>query len=323
MKKSGYALFFLLAVFVAVTVVFLQKEPAARQEYLVGVVNPNPGTQDIGRGFMDGLREYLHAEGKAVSFVLAEKPEACDVDQCLHTFVEKKTDLIFAVTTPAVKRAKDLTQNSHIPVIFSMYDPVDSGIIKSLAQPGGSLTGIQIRAGVSKALELFLAVVPEVKHLFIPITLDTKAAEQSLDDLGRAAELLDVKLTVAEVNSLEELDAALASMPEDVGGVFLLHSIFIAANSEKIVEAATAKKLPVGASISQCEKGAIAAFSLDQYHVGKQASRLAHRVLQGEAAGDIPTEIAEYFFGINLKAAAILGIDISNEILQQADYIVR
>jgi putative ABC transport system substrate-binding protein len=204
-----------------------------------------------------------------------------------------------------------------------MQDPVASGLAKNLSKPDGNLTGVQIRGSVPKAVEWMLSISPEIKHLFVPIKHDTKAAEQSLEDLEKALSSLGIKLILAEVNDQSELDAALADIPEEADGIFILHSIFIHSNTDKLVQTAIEKKLLIGSAAAQSDVGVTVSYGMIAEKTGRQASRLASLILSGRSPTDIPSEIADFYLGINLNTAEASGIEIPATILQQADIIIR
>jgi ABC-type uncharacterized transport system substrate-binding protein len=324
MKKAFISLFIVMAVLTVVLLNNSCRKPVERKSFTVGVLNPNPGTWDICRGFMEGLKESSEAKGNNINFIESKCESPCDIDAALKTLLEKNPDMIFTVTTPATKKTKKITKGKNIPVIFAMYDPVGSGVITSLPRPGGNYTGIQIRGSVPKALEWLLTLAPEIKHIFVPIKFDTKAAKQSLAELRDTAEYFGIRLTVKELDTQEELDEALASIPEDVDAIFLLNSILISANAKKIADEAIKRKLPSGAaSSSRIDNGVLISFGINRSRIGKQAARLAHMILQGESAGDIPSEIADFYLGLNLQTATKTGIAIMDEIIVQADDVIR
>lgn len=292
------------------------------KKYLIGIINPNKGTQEINHGFIEGLQEYGYVEGQNTTYIRAES--SFELDQVVQDMVARDVDLIFTVTTPVTRKAIDIAKSKNIPVLFAMQDPVKSGIIKSLSKPEiNNSTGIQIRGGVPKTLEWMLTVKPSIRNLFVPVKHDTKAATQSLEDLKAAAEPLGINLILAEVNDQVELDSSLAAIPDNVDAIFILHSIFIHSNLEKIVQAAIENKLFIGSAAAQHEQGVTIAYGMIAEKCGKQASFLAHQILSGKLPKDIPGEIVENFLGINLKTAQLTGVEIPNDVLQQADYIVR
>ena len=325
MKKKTIPLMNLIVIPLLVVVLGLtwscQQKEIQKKDYLIGIINPNKGTQDINKGFIQELEDKGYIEGENTTFLT--HANNFEIDEAIHNMVARDADLIFTVTTPATRKAKKATQGKNIPLVFAMQDPVSSGLIKSLAKPGDNLTGIQIRGSVPKTLEWMLTVSPGIKHLFVPIKYDTKAATQSLEDLQKTASPLGIKLSLAEVNNQSELSAALASIPEDVDGIFVLCSIFIHSNVEKLVQEAINRKLLIGSGAAQCERGVTISYGMVAEKTGRQAGRLASHVLQGIEPANIPSEIADFFIGVNLLTAKATNIQIPSDILQQADIIIR
>ena len=112
------------------------------------------------------------------------------------------------------------------------------------------------------------------------------------------------------------------SNAKNIDAVFLLHSIFVSTNTEIIIQEAMKYSLPVGGGTSSYTKGAMITYGVFAKEVGKQASRMASLILQGTQAGEIPTETAEFYMGINMETAHKAGITIPNDILVHADDII-
>ncbi len=320
MKKIFWVFIPVLMLVAAVTF-FTASDPEVKKQFTIGVVNPNPGTRAIHRGFIDGLQAAAKLEGWELSFTICE--EKGKIDQCIQDLVERQVDMIFSVTTPATKKVKKAIAGTGIAGIFAIHDPLQAGVIKSLRHPGGNLTGVQIRGSVPKAVEWLLAVAPNTRHIYMPIRLDTKAAPQSLQDLRTAAQAVGIRLTVVEAKNKAELEQALLTIPPDTDAIFMLHSMLISTHARLIADMANARKIITAGAIGKSREGSVISFSPELPKIGRQASRIALQVLKGETVGDIPTEIAEFKLGINLQSAKEVGIEIPNNILILADYIVR
>jgi putative ABC transport system substrate-binding protein len=314
----------LVMALLAITLSFVwscQQPEVVQKQYLIGIVNPNTGTQAINTGFIKELSENGFIEGKNTTFLKYDSN--IEMDEVIHDMVARDADLIFTVTTPATRKAKKATEGKNIPVVFAMQDPVASGIIKSLAKPEGNLTGVQIRGSIPKTVEWMLQISPDIKHLFVPIKYDTKAAKQSLKDLQKTATTLGVKLSLVETNDQSELSAALADIPDDADAIFVIHSIFIHSNVNKLIETAINRKLLIGSAASQSDLGVTITYGMIPENTGKQAGRLANLILQGNSPANVPSEITDFFIGLNLETAQATNIEISRDILQQADIIIR
>jgi putative ABC transport system substrate-binding protein len=296
-----------------------QAEPEP-QNYHIGVINPNKGTQSMNRGFIEGLAEYGYEEGQNTTFISALNKTG--LDKTLLEMIRQNVDLIFTVTTGATKNAITAAKTKNIPVVFALYDPVSSGIIKSHSTVGKNITGIKMRGNVPKALDWLLKLSPGIKTILVPFKLDTPATKKSLNDLRKAALTRDIKLIEREINTPTDIPEMFQNMPDNIDAVFLVHSIFISSHTEKIAKEAAKRKLPLGGGTSTYHKGALITFGVNGSKVGRQASRMAHLILQGAKTEDIPLEIADFYLGINLETAHNAGIPVSNTILSHADYII-
>jgi putative ABC transport system substrate-binding protein len=295
---------------------------AEEKKYTVGIVNPNPGDKLITQGFMNSMSKYGYIAGKNLTYIISGNKEPMDSD--IISMAAKDVDLIFTVTTPAARAAQKVCEGTKIPVVFVMYDPIESGVVKSLRDHGGNITGIKIRGSTPKALERLLQIDPNIKHIYIPVAFDTKAAEQSIKDVKDFISGKDLKLTIAEVTTDEELRASLSSIPGEVDAIFVPHSIIVLANMKAVIDSAVKLKLPVVSSgHAQYKEGVVISYGENQLRTGEQAGRLAHTILSGTPPSDLPIEIADFFLGINLKIARAIGLNIPSDILQQADYIER
>jgi putative ABC transport system substrate-binding protein len=288
--------------------------------YLIGVINPNKGTENITIGFIEGLASQGYVIGKNLNIIKALG--GTDFDRIFTEMIKQDVDLLFTITTPATKKALAAIKNMDIPVVFALHDPVRSGIVKSLTAVKKNVTGIQIRGSIPKALDWLLTLTPAIDTIFVPVHFDTPATNQSLGDLRQAAQRKNIRLVVQEVHSVPDIEKVFQNLPEDVDAVFLVHSIFISSHTDQIVGMAEKYRLPVGGGISTYNKGALITFGVNHVEVGKQASSMAGQILQGTKTENIPIETAEFYLGINMETARMAGIKVSNTILSYADDII-
>lgn len=320
MNKRLLLILIMFPVIATLIILAVTKEPALQNKFTVGIINPNPGTKTIQDVFIRELSNQTKKEGWDLTFLRCENKKTLDAD--LRNLAAQHPDIIFTVTTPATIKAEKIFSGENVPGIFVLYDPVQTGIINSLSNPGGNFTGIQVRGSVPKVLDWLVSVSPEIKNIFVPIKFDTESATMSIQDLEKAAQSLGVELTVAEVNNMEELNGALNSIPEGTDAIFLLNSIFISTNAKRIIDAAIRRKLPTAASIGKDKEGVLLTYSSPHEVSGKQASILAHLVLHGQPPAEIPTEIADFYFSVNLNTAEKIGLKLPENILAQADKLI-
>ena len=294
------------------------------KKYVIGYVDPNPEEKEGAPGFLRNMPKYGYIEGKNVTYLKCETKDKKIIEDAIRDMVEKRIDLIFIMSTPPMKMAKELTQGTNIPLVFIMYDAIGAGVIKSLVDHGSNITGVQLQGSTPKTLEWLRAISPGARHIFVPVAFDTGAAKQSLEKLKQSCEQAGFKLTIAEVKTIEDLRATLSSMPKDTGAVFLLHSWLVGSHSSEVIAEANKRHIPViSAGHVDYQNGLVMSYAPTDDSVGAQAARLADKILHGTPPSHLPVENAEVFLGINLRTARSAGIEIPDTVLRQADYIVR
>jgi len=293
--------------------------------YRVGVINLNHDLEKVFGGFKKRLAEKGYIEGKNVAFIYnGSRTDIVDLENDLQAMISQKVDLILSITTPATKKAKQLTAGTGIPVVFApVFDPVASGIVESLLKPGGNITGIKVGGSSGKALEFFLKVAPGTKNILVPYSKNNTATAQSLHELQIAAAKLKIQLSVREVSNSNELQQLLEKMPAENDAIWLLNSHFLVSHTPYFIEAAIRQKLPLGSSTSQVDGGVLLTYGQDASRTGEMAADLASKIFRGAPPASLPVEQTDFFLGLNLKTAKAIGIDISDDILHVADTIIR
>jgi putative ABC transport system substrate-binding protein len=326
MTNMKNSVFKFLACSLLLSVSLLVLFPGCKKEkvFTIGVVNINPGLEAVIDGFKSGLSGYGFIEGKNITFIYKGTLNIDQVDAELKDLTARRVDLILALTTPVAVKARKAAESAKIPVVFApVLFPVKSGLVKSLTLPGANITGIQAGGSTAKALEWHKSAAPESKNIFVPYKPDEEAAEQSLSDLKKAALQLGITLIIREVSTLSDLKTALESIPREADSIWLLNSPFLVSNIDLFVSAAVKRKLKLSSGTSQYRAGVMISYGQDPFRTGEQAGRLAHRILEGVPPAELPVETADFSLGINLKTARAIGVKIPDEVLQQADNIIR
>lgn len=316
--------FLLLAALLLAASLGCSAAPAKAKRYRIGIVNANKNLEQVIVGFKEALGKQGLLDPQKADLIYDEQLKEDEIGRALDSLVREKVDLILAVTTPAAKKAKDATAGTNIPVIFApVFDPVESGLVPSLAQPGGNLTGIQVGGATSKALGWLLLLFPEIKTIFVPAQANNKGSAQSLHDLQTEAEKRHLRLIVTQIANEEELKQSLENIPQAAEALWVLNAPLIVHNLALVAPAAIKRRLPVATSTGQYKNGVLLSYGQDHYRTGAQAARLAGKILRGTPPAELPVETCDYFLGINLLTAQALGLTIPDEILHQADFIAR
>jgi putative ABC transport system substrate-binding protein len=332
MTSKGMAMHKKRRILILIGVLLLGMTPAAcdnekSRTYTVGVLNIVPDMHQTLAGFKMGMAELGYTEDKNIRY-LYDGPimDMGRLSAAAQTFMAAKADLILSITTPATLAAQQATAGVGPPVVFAVVtDPVGAGIVDSLQRPGGNITGVAFGIAEARRLEWLVRIAPPIRHIYVPFNPADKSPVLSLKMVQRAAEKLGVQLITQEAYDPETLADAVSNIPAEADAVFLLPDSLLGTRLTDIVTTATKRNLPVsGANVSVVKSDhVLTSFGLDQHSCGNQAARLADQIFKGVKPADLPVETAEFYLAINLKVAKTIGLTIPDDILYQADILIR
>lgn len=293
--------------------------------FTIGVVCEVKTLLSVLEGFKTGMTKLGYVEGKDVKYIISvtggNKKEIAAKTRVL---LAQKADLLLTIGNQAAITAKEITEANGIPVLATAcMNPVESGIVKSLNYPGGSVTGVMVPKIMPKALEWLKTIIPGLKKIYVPYNPEDEASETALFGIEQAASRLDLTIVCKKINSAEEAIRDIETLPKDIQAILRIPSPTLAPRIEEISRAAIKKGLPLGAISSLEKEEALVVFSADLYEIGMQASRLVNQIRLGVKPSDIPFEQSEAYLTINLKTAEKLRIKISDDVLAQAKNIIR
>jgi len=289
---------------------------------------PTPGII----GLRDGLQALGYREDRDFTIgVRFTQGESAELLAAARELVRRGADII--VTTEGGNTAKAAQMaTDRIPIVFiGGGDPVELGLVKSLARPGGNLTGIaSLDVELApKRLEIFRELVPGLKRVLLMYDATHKRThKQTLDQLEpyrTAARSLGLTLVERPVRSQEEAGAVISGLRRgDVDGIFAPRVLSL--NIPGFIMATGAKgAIPTmfqGAFFA--ERGGLASYGAVEGELGRQAARLVDRILKGDKPADLPVEQPTKFeLVINLKTAKALGLTIPRSLLQRADRLIQ
>ena len=314
-------LFFLVGLVFALTFIL----SACQQEedpIQIGVVNFLPAMDKVLDGFKESMTSYGYEEGSDIVYIY-NGPEADTDDAVLiaKDLVEQDVDLILAFSTVSAIAVKTATEGTDIPVIFApVTDPKGSGLVG----PGSNMTGVTNGGNDRKRLEWMVDIVPNVQVIYIPYNPNASALS-ALAVVQETAVELGLTIIERQVDSEEDIAAAVKEIPEEVDVIFLLPDILTVAAVPTFYEATLTQGIPiVGVEAASVEEGALFSFGLDFEEVGHQAAGLADQLLRGNGTvNELPVEPTDFFLDINLATANIIGLEIPDKVLEQARTIYR
>jgi putative ABC transport system substrate-binding protein len=296
---------------------------------VVGFFYPGPKVAAPTRitAFLAGLRSGGFSEPANVTLI----PQITNGDPALLSpmaadLVARKVDLIFAVSSVALQAARDATTTIPIVSIDLETDPIGSGLVKSIAQPGGNITGVFLDFPdfAKKWLEVLKETIPQVST--IAVLWDPTTTKTQLTAIQAAAGILNLKLEVLEVRSRADLEAAFPSASRRAAGaVLMLSSPLIGANTNLLAELALTQKLPAITLFSDfARNGGLMAYGPNLLAQYRLAGVMAAKILHGTKPAVLPIESPTRFeFILNLKTAGQFGLTVPPLVLLRADEVIE
>jgi ABC-type uncharacterized transport system substrate-binding protein len=297
----------------------------------VGYLNPgspsDPLSQRRLEAFRQGLRELGYVEGQNIAIEFRWAEGQYDRYPALAAdLVRSKVDVIVAMSGAATQAAQQATRT--IPIVMSLVnDPVGSGLVASLARPGGNVTGLTIMSPdlVGKQLELLKEVVPKVSRVALLRHPDNPASAAQLREAEAAAPALGVRLQTLEARNPQEIDSAFAAMTRERAGALLIIPDAVFGNQRRqIAELAAKGRVPSMYWLTEyAEAGGLMGYGANSLDLKRRAATFVDKLLKGAKPADLPVEQPTKFeLVINLRTAKAIGLTIPPSLLQRADQII-
>ena len=313
-----FALFFLVPATFAQA---QQPKKIPRIGYLTGVGSaPN-------EAFLQGLRDLGYVEGKNILIEFRttggkseRRPELA------AELVRLRVDVIVADTAGEVTAVKDATAT--IPIVMrSVADPIALGLVASLANPGGNITGV---AGLApelsgKRVELLKEVIPKLSRVAL-LTPPVKAWRTSIKETEVAAQALGLQLQILQVRGADELEGAFdAAKKQRAGALVQVSATSLRPYQPRIIDLAAKNRLPtMYYNRRSVEVGGLMSYGPDSLHMNRRVASMVDKILKGIKPADIPVEQPMKFeFVVNLKTAKQLSLTIPPNVLARADKVIK
>jgi putative ABC transport system substrate-binding protein len=243
--------------------------------------------------------------------------------------VELQPDVIFAGTTPVTAALQRETRT--IPIVFVIVsDPIGSGFVRSLPRPGGNITGfINVEAAMAgKWLEMLKEIAPHIRRAAIMFNPDTAPGGGAyfLGPFEAAAQSLAVEPITARVSSDAEIEAEMASLGREQGGLVIMTDSFMDVHQRTLISLAARNSVPaIGADLPRFAKeGGLLSYGANFPDIFRRASPYVDRILRGANPDDLPVQApTKYELIINLKTAKALGLDVPPILLARADEVIE
>ena len=305
-----------------------QAAKVARIGYLTPNIAANP---HLSEAFGQGLRDLGYVEGRNVVIEYRSAEGKFERLPALAAeLVALKVDVIVAPNTVAALAAKQATRT--VPIVFAVdADPVTSGLVTSLARPGGNVTGLSVLAPelVGKYLELLTQAVPGVSRVAVlwqPGSLGERTEKDMLKEAEVAARALGVRPQFVEARGPADFDRAFSDMTRArAGALTVLPSNMFANERRRLVDLAAKNRLPAVYPFREfVDAGGLMSYGATLADLYRRAATYVDKILKGRKPADLPVEQPTKFeFVINLKTAKALGLTIPRSVLIRADQLIE
>jgi putative ABC transport system substrate-binding protein len=295
----------------------------------VGLLGPDaPSFQNqLNAVFVQRLHEFGWLEGRTVAIAYRFAEGRADrYSEIAAEFVRLKVDVIVTGSTPATRAAKQAT--SVIPIVFAgAGDPVGTGLVASLARPGGNVTGLStLHADLAgKRIELLREIVPGLRRLAMMANVDNPGALLEVGQVRAAAGTLGLEIDTHEIRRAEDIAPAFQALDGRAQALYVCSDPLVNSNRTRINELALVKRLPaMNGNREFVEAGGLVSYGVNYPDLWRRAAEFVDKILRGTKPADIPVEQPTKFdLIINLTIAKALGLEVPPMLLARADEVIE
>jgi ABC-type uncharacterized transport system substrate-binding protein len=296
--------------------------------YRIGVLSPEVAPPGLLEAFREGLRELGYVEGKTI---IIESRHAGGRNERLVVLAEElvqlRVDAILAINTPAAQAAKNAT--AAIPIVITRTsDPVRTGLVSSLAHPGGNITGLSFQPEESsgKRIELLKEALPRVSRVAALWYSGNAGAAMVAREMEPGSARLGVELLRLPIQGPSDFVGAFEVAARGrAGALLVVDDAFVTRHRAQILELAAKHSLPVISMFAPfVEGGGLMAYGPSIRDMYRRAAHYVDKILKGAKPADLPIEQPTKFeLVINLKKARAMGLTIPQSLLIRADHVVE
>jgi putative tryptophan/tyrosine transport system substrate-binding protein len=297
----------------------------ARPVYRIGFLRNGPPPESFIAGFRQGLRELGYVDGQNISIEYGLAGNAEQLPDAAAELVRRNVDVIIASGTPPVVAAKNATRT--IPIVFvASIDPIATGVVASLARPGGNVTGFALISAdlMGKRLELLREIVPGLSRVAVLSQAVNPGNAEYIGQAELGARVLGLQLQVIAVRDPGDFERAFTDM-RGAGAVLQLDDVLFTSYQRQLVELAAKNQLPVmyGARFF-VDAGGFLAYGSDIPDHYRRAATYVDKILKGAPPAELPVQQpTKLELVINLKTAKELGLTVPPSVLARADEVIE
>jgi putative ABC transport system substrate-binding protein len=277
--------------------------------------------------FVQRLRELGWIEGRTIAIEVrwAEARQERFAEIAAE-FVRLKVDVIVTAGTAAVVRAKQATAT--IPIVFAVAgDPIGTGVVASLARPGGNVTGLSLQTTdlVGKRLELLRETLPGLGRLAIMANVDSPLAALELREVQATARTLGLDVATSEIRRAADITPAFDALKGRADALYVVADPLVTTNRTRINILALGARLPtMHGQRGNVEAGGLMSYGANFPDLHRRAADYVDRILRGAKPADIPVEQPTRFdLVVNLTTAKALGLEVPPTLIARADEVIE
>ena len=314
---------------VAFAAMLASKFARGQRVFRVGILESGAGSKQermrLWRSMLERLNELGYEEGRnlVVDFRWGTGA-AAPLSKLARELAATQPDAIVAVTTPVVRAAMAATTT--IPIVFpSAGNPVGSGLVKSLARPGGNITGQSIiqTDTAAKRIELLLELAPRTRRLAFMGPAENRSVAAVYQELRNAASARGVELLHFDALDAQSIENAFARFSAERVDALVVGAILVS-HRHRLAELAAHHRLPaIYVFLENLDAGGLITYGPDLQAIYRRTGELVHRILQGAKPADIPVEQVQFVVGVNLRTAKTLGLTVPQSILLRAERVIE
>ncbi len=313
----------------AITAPFSSFAQPATKVYRIGILSSEHAAGYATRleALRAGLRDLGYVEGRNITFEFRWADGKYErLPELAAELVRLKPDVLVTFANQAAQAAK--RASTTIPIVIpSTGDAVDTGLITSLARPGGNITGSTHfgRELIAKRLELLKEAAPRIARVACLVNPTEKSSEPTLRALEVAAKSLKLEVQSFAISKHNEFESAFATMAKRrVDAIVLNEQPIFIVNAKTIMNLAAKQRLPSSGFTEIADAGGLIGYGVNFPDLYRRAAYFVDRILKGANPGDLPVEQPSRFdFAVNLKTARALGIKVPNSILVRATKVIE
>jgi putative tryptophan/tyrosine transport system substrate-binding protein len=295
----------------------------------IGFIGPSTAsaTPQRAAAFVQRLREVGWIEGRNVSIAYrwaeGHNERAAEI---AAEFVRMKVDIIVASATLTVVAAREAT--STIPIVFAaVADPVGTGLVTSLARPGGNVTGLSLQQTdlAGKRVELLREILPSLRRLAILANVGNPNIALETTEVQAASRTLGLEIVTLEIRRGQDIAPAFESIKGRTDAVYVANNPLLTTYQARIMTLALAARLPtMHGSREWVEAGSLMSYAPSFVDLHRRSADYVDKILRGAKPADIPVEQPTKFeLVVNLTTAKALGLNIPETFLVRADEVIE